>query len=191
MVPEKDLEELVVRYLVQIRHDEREEIGQFQELSTLREAIVLAASGRDVRGNHFNHQKRILKSVDSAATASLLSIEEGMSQAASFDELLWQVQSVLRDVRGVGELYEYDVAFRIGARLGLMPAAVYPHADVREGVKALDFSGRERLIEMDRFPRPLQTLSPWELESFLCIAASELKRLNQANSASSSTSRAR
>ena len=177
MIPESDLEDLVSNSIEKIRLDEEDEIRQFQSLGSLREAISIAAKGTDVAGKHFSHQNRILKSADGPAVDDLLSAADEIAACKSFDQLLELVEAVLRNVHGAGELHAYDTSFRIGARLGLLPEKVYLHAGTRKGAVAIGFSGKERFIDMQQFPLPLREFKPWELESFLCIASSELGRL--------------
>jgi hypothetical protein len=177
MISDSELEKLVAKYIDQIRRDEVDEIGQFQGRESLKDAIELAASGKDIRGDHFNHQRRILKAADVPATEALVAAEEDMRTSRTFDDLLSIIEFALRGVRGAGELYAYDTAFRIGAKLSLLPDKVFLHAEVRTGAIALGFTGRERCIGMDEFQRPLRVLTPWELESFLCVAAGDLVAL--------------
>jgi hypothetical protein len=94
--------------------------------------------------------------------------------ASSFDELFDLVEAIIRPIPKIGELAVYDTALRIGARFGLEPDKVYVHAGTRDGLKALGFSGRERIVELNDLPRPIRRLSAREAEDLLCIYKSQL-----------------
>jgi hypothetical protein len=79
------------------------------------------------------------------------------------------IQRALDSVRGIGELYEYDTALRIGSYLRKLPKRVYLHAGTRVGAKALGFDPKLRSLNPRALPLPLRELKPHELEDVLCI----------------------
>jgi hypothetical protein len=77
---------------------------------------------------------------------------------------------LLGRVRGLGELYCYDTALRIGAKLELLPQMVFLHRGTRDGARALGHTDyRSANIDPHTLPRELHQLHPYEIEDFLCI----------------------
>lgn len=70
---------------------------------------------------------------------------------------------------GLGELYFYDTALRIGAYLNLHPEKVYLHRGTRIGAKKLGFDWKKESLDPAIFPEPLKPLKPLEIDYFLCI----------------------
>jgi hypothetical protein len=64
-------------------------------------------------------------------------MRKAIGTANSFADLIGIVASIAEGVSGLGELYIYDTALRIGAKSGLEPDMVYLHAGTRKGAKAL------------------------------------------------------
>ena len=81
-------------------------------------------------------------------------------------------------VGGLGELYVYDTALRIGAKLNLLPNKVYLHAGTRSGAEALGFDGKATVLNVSDLPRELQKLEPHEIEDVLCIFKADLKKVD-------------
>jgi predicted kinase len=79
----------------------------------------------------------------------------------------------------IGELYVYDTALRIGAKLNLFPARVYLHAGTRQGARALGLDARADALDMADLPREFHVLKPYEVEDVLCIFKSELASSRQ------------
>jgi hypothetical protein len=63
----------------------------------------------------------------------------------------------------------HDTAFRIGAKLDLLPVKAYLHAGARVGARALGYDRRLPWIEVSDLPRQLRRLKPYEIEDLLCI----------------------
>lgn len=70
-----------------------------------------------------------------------------IARAESSEALHALVARQLREVAGIGELYVYDTAFRIGAYLRLPPTRVYLHAGTRDGARALQLDYRSAALE--------------------------------------------
>jgi hypothetical protein len=85
----------------------------------------------------------------------------------------------MRSERGFGDLFFYDVATRIGHYLHLAPSHVYLHAGTRDGAKQMGLSGRGgRLSPADVPFQMMDSLSPSEIEDFLCIYKRYFSHLN-------------
>jgi hypothetical protein len=136
---------------------------------TIRRASLseIPSRGRLVR---YSHQCRLSRSVLTETADMLTSLEGEIARFSSFDELYGLISNVCSTVYGAGDLYAYDVAQRIGLRLGLHPDRVYLHTGVRTGARALglNISGRKS-IRMDELPPALRSLTPSEAEDVLCI----------------------
>jgi hypothetical protein len=118
-------------------------------------------------GKRWAHQRRIPGAALEKATDRLR--RAGLEKARSFDDLIQRVNSAVRSIRGIGELYVYDTALRIGAHLRLLPREVYLHAGARMGARALHLDYRSASIPLDRLPVELRRLEPHEIEDVLCI----------------------
>lgn len=128
---------------------------------------IRSSSGRLVR---YSHQCRLSRAVLAETADILTSLEHEIARSSSFDELYDLVSNVCSTVYGAGDLYAYDVAQRLGLRLGLHPTRVYLHTGVRVGARALGIpvAGRKS-IRMEELPPALRSLSPSEAEDVLCI----------------------
>ena len=146
-----------------------DQIGWFVSQPSLRRAVEVAARATDKRGRRYSHQFRIRREAIAHATAALVAGERQIAQAGSFDALFATVTEQLREVSGVGELYRYDTAFRIGAYLGIFPERVYLHAGTRAGARALGLDYTKMALEMSELPAALRRRKPHEVEDILCI----------------------
>ena len=146
-----------------------EEISWFQKQPSFRAAIETASRAIDAKDRRFSHQCRVRRAAIREATEALLAIERQLASAKSFDALLEIVSRQLQDVAGIGALYRYDTAFRIGAYLRLFPMRVYLHAGTRTGARALGLEYRKDALEMSEIPAVLRNRKPHEIEDILCI----------------------
>ena len=80
-----------------------------------------------------------------------------------------RLNNAVRSVRGIGELYVYDTALRIGAHLRLLPRQVYLHTGTRVGARALGLDDRTTSVSLSHLPVGLRPLQPHEVEDVLCI----------------------
>ena len=149
--------------------NEEQEIAWFQKQPSLRAAIEAAARAIDGRGRRYSHQYRIRRESIRHATAALLAAKAHIARANSFDALHALIASQLREVSGIGELYLYDTAFRVGAYRRLLPTRVYLHAGTRDGARALNVDYRRPALEMSEVPAELRHRQPHEVEDILCI----------------------
>jgi hypothetical protein len=141
----------------------------FRKMPSMELAIHHVALAIDVEGRCFDHQRLIQRSARLAAKRRLESAIADLKSCRSFDELHALVKKLLWDVYGIGELYVYDSAERLGKYLGLSPTRVYLHRGVRDGAKALGLNTRRGVLELDELPKALRLLSADHAENFLCI----------------------
>jgi hypothetical protein len=138
-------------------------------------AISLAGQARDWRGKRLPHSNRLRPKQLQRAEAALLAAQPSIAHCRSFDELLSIVSSCLKPIWTNPELFSYDTALRIGAKMGLTPEKVYLHRGTRIGARALGLDARVDFLIIDQLPSVLQVLEPREVEDFLCIFKDKLE----------------
>jgi hypothetical protein len=142
----------------------------FRKLPSIGLVIHHVALAIDENDRCFDHQFRIKRTARPIAKQRLTKATNKLRACRSFDALHSFLESLLSDVYGVGEMYIYDAAQRIGAYLGLSPARVYLHAGVRKGAKALGLKTKgRRTLEISELPKALRGLPGDDIENFLCI----------------------
>jgi hypothetical protein len=162
-------------YVARFRSPAARELEFFRRLGSDEDAVQRAAEARLPSGKRHPHQRRIPRAALQESSRRLLGNLPRLRLASSFDELFDLVEAVIRPIPKIGELAVYDTALRIGARFGLEPDKVYVHAGTRDGLKALGFSGRERIVVLNELPQPIRRLSAREAEDLLCIYKSQLR----------------
>jgi len=140
------------------------------EQKSLEDAIKVAVKSKNKNGNTEPHQRRIYKDVYPNFLNNLLNVKDKIKNVKNFDELINIIFN--NKPSGVGELFCYDVALRIGYYLNLLPEKIYIHAGTRTGLRNL--LGRiiyEKTIYKHRLPEPFCSceLTPAQLEDFICI----------------------
>jgi hypothetical protein len=166
---------LVRQYRIHNRPRSIEELKFFKRMPSLALAIHHAALAIDDRGKRFGHQCRISLAPLQQAKTLLEQATARLKACTSFHQLHKLLIELLGNVRGLGELYFYDTALRLGVTLGHAPEFVYLHRGTRAGARALGFNGAASYIELHQLPAPIRALAPHEAEDFLCIYKGELK----------------
>jgi hypothetical protein len=162
-------ETIIAAYIRDHQNRAAQEQRWFALQPTLEKAISVAALALTPSGKRFSHQRRIPVAVLERARAALMSNIEELASITTFDDLHSEVANITLQIPGIGELYVYDTALRIGAKLGLVPLHVYVHAGVREGIKNLGLDPGLSRIAISELPAQLQALQPYEIEDVLCI----------------------
>jgi hypothetical protein len=170
------LKSIVRIYIAKIRPRAQTELDWFKQQPTLKSAINLAALATNSNSKRYSHQRRLKKETLERARIILSANLENIEKCGSFDELFTLIEIALQSVGGIGELFVYDTALRIGAKLNLFPDEVYLHTGTRVGAKALGFDGKATAIEITALPIELRQLEPHEIEDVLCIFKSELSK---------------
>jgi hypothetical protein len=163
------LEEIVSAYIRDYREAASRELRWFASQRGVDDAVSLSAMAEGPSGKRLSHQRRIPRRVLINARRRLLAQIPQLMTVSSFEQLHELVHSTVEPIRGLGELYVYDTALRIGAKLGLSPKVVYLHAGTRKGAKNLGFKPSRDTISIAALPRALRTLEPREIEDLLCI----------------------
>ena len=159
-----------------IRHYDRyhrvrigDEENWFRSQPTLRDTISWAALARWRGGKKLDHQLRLKNSDLAQAEDALLGAEQAIARCCSFDELYSMVWRAIKHIWKNPELYCYDTALRIGAKLGLKPDKVYLHRGTRVGARRLGLPTEGATLEMSALPEGLQGLDASEVEDILCL----------------------
>jgi hypothetical protein len=168
------LKDIVAAYVRDHRPRAARELRWFAIQRTFANAVTLAAVAQGPSGKRLSHQRRIPFRVLAACRTRLLGEAKKLSQSGSFEELHKRVHSIVGGIRGIGELYVYDTALRIGAKLGLEPTVVFMHAGTRTGARNLGIATSRETVPIPEVPRALRLLKPREIEDILCIYKSQL-----------------
>jgi hypothetical protein len=178
---DQEFQAIVQDYIVTHRNPAAEELDSFGRQRSIREAVRLDGMGL-VEGKKHPHQRRLRNSDLASATNALLACLEQISAATSFDELHTSVHNLVGQISRIGELYVYDTALRIGAKLRIRPNRVYLHRGTREGARALKVDASQATIDVSQLPPAFQRLDAREIEDCLCIYKEDLKRLARGDS---------
>jgi hypothetical protein len=161
------------------RHDH--ELTWFRTQTTLEDVLRIAGKAHDEKGKRYRHQRRIKPKAIQEATKHLLELHDDLRPCFTFHELWALIRDNLKPIPGIGELYIYDAALRIGAYLRLTPERVYLHAGTRIGARKagllLRARGRREWLESNELPALLRDLPPSDIENLLCIYEGRLPRL--------------
>ncbi|MFA5179958.1 MAG: hypothetical protein WC405_01440 [Syntrophales bacterium] len=164
------------------RHEE--EINWFASQPTLRDTINKAALAENHSGKRYRHQCRIPHAILQLSLNKLCMAEKAIGACSSFEDLHRFIILKLKSISGIGELYCYDTALRIGAKLNLHPKTVFLHAGTRQGASFItDIRGKESL-NTSCLPMAIRELPPEQVEDILCIYKDEIKKMhNKGNTA--------
>lgn len=160
-------EEIVANYIQNRRKPAAEEYRWFAEQRTLKDAITCAALAKCKHGK-CSHQWRIPRKTLEDSARQLLAAQSKITKVKDFEELHQVVKSLIKPIKGIGDLTIYDTALRIGAWLKIEPGKVYLHAGTRVGAKRLGLDVSHDSIEVAAFPRAFHKLKPREIEDALC-----------------------
>lgn len=160
---------IVRTYIRKIRPKAQAELGWFRQQPSLHAAVEKAALAINSKGKRYSHQRRLRRASFHQAYRTLEENLEAIADLNEFDDLHALVERILEPVPGIGELYVYDTALRIGAKLNLLPTKVYLHAGTRVGARALGLDASGPRINTSVLPREFRSLPPHEVEDILCI----------------------
>ncbi len=165
------------------------ELESFRAERSLADAIKRAAHAMDTHGVRYGHIRSTPQEAFNAACTKLAEAELTLSHCNDFAELLEKIEHLLHGVWGLGEVFYYDTALRIGARIrsGLTPDSVYLHGGTRDGAIASDEFERKknrRCIPRSELPEQLRALPCWQVEDILCLFRKEFPGFPAATSKS-------
>jgi hypothetical protein len=164
-----DLDTIVRLYIHHFRPAAERELVYYQRLRTDRDAVSRAARCALPSGQRHPHQYRIPGRALADAEKRLLANIDVIRACKSYDDLHDLVEHLAGAISGIGELATYDIALRIGARIGVAPTRVYLHSGTRVGARALGLGQGRRTLEVSELPAAFRRLAPREIEDALCI----------------------
>jgi len=165
-----DWKTIIRSYSINSRPRKEVEFNWFRRQSSIESAIISATEAKDERGKQYSHQRRIDKNAIREAKTILLENADDIKKSKSFHHLWLLIRDLIKPISGIGDLYIYDTALRIGAFLNLLPDKVYLHAGTRKGAKAINHpEWKNDWIEIETLPKELKQLSADEIEDILCI----------------------
>ena len=167
------LNAIVRAYRQECRPRLEAQLRSFADEPSLPSAVSRAALAQTPDKKRYSHQTRIKKTVLEESRRRLLDLD--LAEIRQFEELRAAVERTVDPIRGAGDLFVYDTALRIGAKLGVMPDRVYLHRGTRRGARALGLPWKERSISVSNLPIPLRSLPPHEVEDCLCIFKDQFK----------------
>lgn len=177
MKNEERLELIVHIYESRIRIRAEDELKWFRDQPNVKSAVEYAASAINSKGKRYSHQRRIKRAVLNEGKRVHLANLQLIEAAKDFDDLYALIRHAIKRIKGLGDLYVYDTAFRIGAYAKKLPKKVYLHAGTRKGADALGFDGSRPTLELSEFDPALRVLKAYEIEDVLCIFKDDLKKI--------------
>ena len=183
--PPATLADAVADFRLRLAQSKDAEVAFFMQKQIFANRLKDAALARYMKGaegyKRCGHQWRLTPAALAAGLQALRPMAHRLEHSGSFDELHDRVLAVAHRTRGLGALWAYDTAVRIGESIGLAPEKIYLHAGTRKGAENLGFAVRKQpvlsLKEVHaRYPE-LRKLSAGDLESFFCVYKREFPRL--------------
>ena len=165
-----NLKVFIRHYKTNYRPNKENELDWFENQPSFESAIINAAEAKDENGKRYSHQRRIKRLAINIAKTELLENIDNLEKCDSFHSLWLMMNSLIKSLSGIGELYVYDTALRFGAFLKLYPEKVYLHAGTRTGANRLKIKKSNKdWIELGELPKEFQELPMNEVEDILCI----------------------
>lgn len=170
---------IVEHYKRQLRPLAERELSWFRDQPDFKSAVTKASRAINSAGRRYSHQCRIRRKAMAHAIRALRKAVAKLEAAVTFDELIQKVADIAATIPGIGDLYVYDTALRIGAHLGLAPTRVYLHAGTRTGAFQLGIGTRGRayleVAEVLAVAPEFEELTAGEMEDVFCIYKDQLQ----------------
>jgi hypothetical protein len=151
------IEILVNHYKNNYRCNFNYEIEYIKDISSFALAIKFISFAFNSSSVRHPHQYRIKKNALEHSFAALKKERWRIQKCRNFDALYDLVKETTSKIKGLGELYAYDTAFRLGVFLGIQPDKVYLHAGTRKGAINLGFDSRRTYIEVNELAKNKST----------------------------------
>jgi hypothetical protein len=135
-------------------------------------ALELASTGIEADGARNEHLFHGISTSAKQKGLKKLRIKTNrlrLKRCRSFDNLFREIDRIIHSVKGLGEIFIYDVALRLGANKGFWPERVYLQRGAKGGAKNLGMRVNARVVECSSLPSELHCLTAHEMEDFLCI----------------------
>jgi hypothetical protein len=150
----------------------------YYNTQSLKESIINASIGNTPSGKMDSHQWRVGRVNGTRGADMLLLRIAEIKKSKSFGDIFKITEEVRKEIYGLGDLWSYDTALRIGFKMELYPTEVYIQRGVIKGVKKIlpQIKRTERSLPLSIFSNDLQKLKPYQAENFLCILGKSKKK---------------
>lgn len=148
-----------------------ENMKSFYEKLDIETAIKYASTGKNPDDKMNQHQWHVGYKKGLQGFNELKIVLAEIKTCRKFDDVFSLTEKVKADIHGLGDLWSYDTALRIGFNLKIYPQQVFVQRGVVKGVKMV-LNGKRpkgRSLPINVFPNELQVLKAYEIENFLCI----------------------
>ena len=165
----RNMEAVARHYIKHFRHRAADELASFKSERSFERAVRRAGAAETPEGRRYSHQRRRRQEALIEAEVKLVRCIADLEGAVNFAKLHDVVNSTVKNIDDIGDLYIYDTALRIGAKRDLKPTRVYLHSGTREGAKALGLEWKRDCLDLFDFPELRKQLEAHEIEDVLCI----------------------
>jgi hypothetical protein len=172
----KKLDSIIKHYKANSRKREDKHIEFCIGQNSLADAINVAAKAVDENNKIHFHQRRVGRTELDTFAESLVSFENEIEKAISFDDIFEITKKAKTE--GINELAQFDTALRIGNFLKMLPQKVYLTSSTRTGAEnLLGHLFDKTSLTIEDFPTPFNRpdLSTTEIEDILHIYKDELE----------------
>lgn len=191
---DRELLKFVDSYCVEDKPCFVAKIEAFRNKRPFKAAVEIAANGKEVGGTRNRHLHWLWsssrKSLDEAV-GILTKMTAKLNRCHNFEELHKLISDSVSSIKNIKKVYCYDVALRIGARIGarrgflpkkFLPKKVYVHAGpVKKAARELNpdmIINSDETVEVKTLPLALHRLKAYEVEDFLCVFDRLKKKTN-------------
>ena len=167
--------DVLVRVYIRINRPMLRDILDWYRLQPFDVALEHSATAIDGDEKKRGHAFRLTTSALAAGNTALNAVADDLLGCQNYECLLQIIEAVTDGISGLGVLYSYDTALRLGANRNMLPAKVYLHAGTAKGAKRLGVTvAGHRYLDPAELPAELHQLEPYEMEDFLCIYKDKL-----------------
>src|SRR5690606_36716857 len=156
-------------YINKYRRYNKLTFRKYQNLENIDKAINNSALALDIKYQKSDHQYRIKTEALELSRKILLHNKNKISSCKDFNSLLKLIESLLKDVNGLGELYYYHTTLKLASYLNIFPEYIYLHIGTRDGAKYFGLNYKNAYIEKTDLPNESHILELYEIVDFLCI----------------------
>ncbi|AEV31533.1 hypothetical protein [Owenweeksia hongkongensis] len=178
-----NLKMMVDEYLKSNHISWRFKVIEFYKGLPTEEILKKACLAKTHIGKMDSHQRRVGKEKCKEGLRIMMTKESEVWKAKTFEGLKQVTDSIASVTHGLGPLWSYDTALRIGFKMNVFPDRVYVQSGVSDGIKNLlgkDFyknlprNRGHKYCLRENLPKELHGMEPALIENFLCIYKTQL-----------------
>lgn len=153
------------------------ELRYFEQMN-FEQVLKKVAYAKNQNDRKFSHQRRLPQAVSKSVLNVLLGIKKEIKEIQNFEQLYALLEQQLLPIRGIGDLFIFDAALRIAAKLNYQPTEIIVQSGSKQGVRNLGLKVKNKRVTLDQLPSIIRDeLEPYEIENFLCIYREEFRNL--------------